>query len=371
VTNDVLAPRLAKKRYDIGIKLGLSLVLIAIVAWLIAGFARDITSRTNKVMAHIEMIAKGDFTADIRVAGNDELSRIGSSSNVLVTQLSNTFRDIRQSAGALLNASMEIATTSAKVAQSAASQSSSADTMASAVEEMTASIAQMSNNASTAYEVTNSSGRTAVEGGHVIDATVELIRGIAETVRGASDNVANLGKQASEISGIVTVIKEIAEQTNLLALNAAIESARAGETGRGFAVVADEVRKLAERTSASTQQISSMIGGIQSGASGAVSHMEASVKQVEEGVTLAGNAGRAISDIRDTSNQVVQAVSSITTSLIEQSTATSEVAKKVENIAKMSEETSKAAKSSAHTAEELRAMAATLDQQLNRFKLAR
>lgn len=112
-------------------------------------------------------------------------------------------------------------------------------------------------------------------------------QGIRGSIEQSSQTIKRLSTSTEEIGKIVRVINDIADQTNLLALNAAIEAARAGEAGRGFAVVADEVRKLAVRTTAATQEISQMIGAVQTQARDAVQIMESGSVGMEEGLRLA------------------------------------------------------------------------------------
>jgi len=105
------------------------------------------------------------------------------------------------------------------------------------------------------------------------------------------------------IGDIIGVIDEIAFQTNLLALNAAVEAVRAGEHGRGFAVVASEVRALAQRCSTAASEIKQLI--------------TASTQDVRQGATQVETAGKGMTAIL----QSVQQVSGIISRIAEASRA--------------------------------------------------
>ncbi len=170
--------------------------------------------------------------------------------------------DLDRSAQALNSlahtASVELAAT----AHLASQASDTAGGLASGVRQLTASIVAI---ATSVDQQANLSGAA---------------RGVS---RSGENAVRALAERASTITLFAESIQDIAARTNLLALNATIEAARAGDIGRGFAVVAHEVKALANQTGSATEEIRTLAGTVQGGATlahGALDEIAATVAEV-------------------------------------------------------------------------------------------
>src|SRR5574343_262057 len=190
---------------------------------------------------------------------------------------------------------------------------------------------------------------------------------VASDITESAALIESLGERSKQISSVVSVIREIADQTNLLALNAAIEAARAGEQGRGFAVVADEVRKLAERTSLSTQEIATTVSAILDETGRAVGRMQGLSANMSGSVDMARQAGESLETIDQHAQETVEVVHGIADSTREQSSASHEIARLVENIAQAAEGSNNRALLNSQRAQNLLQLAAELEAQLSRF----
>jgi twitching motility protein PilJ len=291
-----------------------------------------------RLLDELSSLADGDLTVQATVT-EDITGAIADSINYAVDALRGLVTTINQSAIHLDSAagktqalSQHLAKASGAQSKQIASATESASTMAAATEEV-------SGNAERAADVARHSVEVAHKGGDAVRRTIDGMNAIRETIQETSKRIKRLGESSQEIGNIVELINDIAEQTNILALNASIQASMAGEAGRGFAVVADEVQRLAERAANATKQIEVLVRTIQTDTNEAVVSMERSTTDVVGGALLAENAGAALEEIEQVSNQIASLVQNISQSSRQQTSGAQNIARNMQVLKEISAQT--------------------------------
>ena len=344
-------------------------VFSCVSAWWVVQY--KVVRPLNSLAMRIQDIAEGegDLTRRVEINGRNEIDEVGIWFNLFLDKLQDVMRKVKANTRQLTEASEELTASASHMAKGADAQQGQTAMVAAAMHEMAATVMEVSRNSNTAALKTRQAAEDARDGGNVVEQTVEMMRGVTESVDKVARQIAGLGERSNQVGQIVDVIGEIASRTNLLALNAAIEAARAGEQGRGFAVVAGEVRNLAERTAKATKEIAEMIGSIQQETQAAVVAMDQGTIQVRKGVTATGEAGVKLRLIIEGADEAAGMVNQIAAAATEQSSATDEVNGNVSEIARISNETASEALQSAQASQALSELALDLNSLISKFRV--
>ena len=321
-----------------------------------------------RLLDELSSLADGDLTVQATVT-EDITGAIADSINYAVDALRGLVTTINQSAISLDSATRQTQALSQHLAKASGAQSKQIASATESAGSMASSVGEVSGNAERAADVARHSVEVAHKGGDAVRRTIDGMNTIRETIQETSKRIKRLGESSQEIGNIVELINDIAEQTNILALNASIQASMAGEAGRGFAVVADEVQRLAERAANATKQIEVLVRTIQTDTNEAVVSMERSTTDVVGGALLAENAGAALEEIEQVSNQIASLVQNISGSSRQQTGAAQNIARNMQVLKEISAQTAESTHATSAAIAKLAELSAGLRKAAAGFRL--
>jgi len=362
----------AGSRYQTTSNSAIALILIGMTLCGALGFSiiRGVNRSVNELRGvMVKMSADGDLNARAKVYGQDEIGQAATAFNGLIDGFAGIISQVLANAGAVSSTATQLSASSTQIAQGSQTQSEAAASTAAAVEEITVSINSVAANTEDVRKLSERSLQQTQQGNQSVTAMIGEISRVQEAVNQIAGSVKEFVDSTHAIAGMTRQVKEIADQTNLLALNAAIEAARAGEQGRGFAVVADEVRKLAEKSAKSASEIDQVTNSlnqksthVEATVQAGLHSLQATQEQIARVSTVLTEAGEAVT-------KSSHGVNDIAASVGEQSLASTEIARHVEQIAQMSEENHAAVESNTRDIVRLEQLARELQGAVSRFKV--
>jgi twitching motility protein PilJ len=321
-----------------------------------------------RLLDEMGSLADGDLTVEATVT-EDITGTIADSFNFAIEELRKLVATVNDTALMVDTATKQTENTAAHLAKAADNQAKEINAATESIVSMAGSIEEVSGNAERSSDVARHSVEVAHKGGEAVRRTIDGMNAIRETIQETSKRIKRLGESSQEIGNIVELINDIAEQTNILALNASIQASMAGEAGRGFAVVADEVQRLAERSTNATKQIEVLVRTIQADTNEAVVSMERSTTDVVGGALLAENAGAALDEIEQVSNQIASLVQNISSSARQQAGAAADVTRRTTRLREIGAQTGKATTATAASISKLSELATQLRKTVEGFTL--
>jgi methyl-accepting chemotaxis protein len=376
-TGAILLTTSLEDGYESAKKLALLLCIVgATCFFLIVGcmylfFRLTIIKNIVRVSDDIQSLAQGegDLTKILPVTSCDEIGILTEGVNKLVAKLRDVISELYGQAGHVAITSCRTMAGIERLAASIYEQKELSASVAVASEEMSATLNEVAMTTAKASTLSKHVDESAIDGRNVVGETAESmdqIRAGVEITLGVMNRLENSSGQIGEIIGL---IEDVADQTNLLALNAAIEAARAGEAGRGFAVVADEVKNLSGKTSASTQQIASIIKTIQEDIREAMKSIDEEKGRVEKGLVNSNRASEQISTILNLASESAEVINSIAAATEEQSATTNDITNKIHQVSETSNEVQAQMEKAVSTFGELTQTAEKIYNTVGKFKV--
>jgi methyl-accepting chemotaxis protein len=351
------------------VQIGVSLLLLAGGALTGHFIGRFYGSRAEIIVGGLHALAKGRLDHRISLDGKDDFAWLGYEYNSARKAVKQLVERLQALSTTLTGSAVELSQASGEARETVTRQLDSIRAVGSAIEQMSGKIQDLESLSREASDLSQAAGSASQAGKRTLEGALDSVHAASGKMADSLAVIERLVDDSRAINRINELIKELSDQTNLLALNAAIEAARAGEQGRGFAVVADEVRKLAQRSQASSNDISELVVRIRDDAEETITLVRGSNDEV---TVATQNTAAAVSEF-DGILQRLQALSgksaTISDSLGAQNASAGEIVRNTELLFSLSEQNAKVAEETARQGTELASSAQNLQEAVQVFRI--
>ncbi|NNJ32817.1 methyl-accepting chemotaxis protein [Lacrimispora defluvii] len=295
----------------------------------------------SDISEKLTQIAAGNLTvhADTQYAGDFA---------PIQRALETILRSLNSTLGQIDTAAEQVSTGASQVSSGAQALAAGSTEQASAVEQLNVSVIKIAEQAADNSANVKAASRYIDEAGTGVNAGNEHMAQLSKAMT-------DIGSASNQIANITKVIEDIAFQTNILALNAAIEAARAGNAGKGFAVVADEVRSLAAKSAEAAKQTADLI--------------QTSVDTVTKGSQITAQTAQILQDVGKSALKVTNSFTKIEQASADQADAIEQIKLGLSQVSSVVQTNAATAEENSATSEEMSAQAATLREEVGKFRL--